>query len=208
MNDLNVWTTDDWMELMKACSKTQEYLITSVLNLKYSIERNRRHTLLRSISGRLKTLESVQHKLARLNLEVTPASACVNLHDIVGIRIICSYINDIFQVIEELEQIAYFRITEIKDYISNPKPSGYRSLHVIGICTASGYPVQCEIQLRTTAMDSWASLEHQLRYKKNLPKSQYVNEQLLRCSSILYESDEIMQKIHDYLEDPEPEKMA
>lgn len=208
MNDLNVWTTDDWMELMKACSKTQEYLITSVLNLKYSIERNRRHTLLRSISGRLKTLESVQHKLARLNLEVTPASACVNLHDIVGIRIICSYINDIFQVIEELEQIAYFRITEIKDYISNPKPSGYRSLHVIGICTASGYPVQCEIQLRTTAMDSWASLEHQLRYKKNLPKSQYVNEQLLHCSSILYESDEIMQKIHDYLEDPEPEKTA
>lgn len=205
MTDLKVWEAEDWMELMKACSKTQEYLITSVLNLKYSIERNRKHTLLRSISGRLKTLESIKHKLARLNLEVSPQAASISLHDIVGIRVICSYINDIAQVVDAIEEIENFEITEIKDYISNPKPSGYRSLHVIGICTASGYPVQCEIQLRTTAMDSWAALEHQLRYKKSIPKSQYVDEQLLHCSSILFESDEIMQKIHDYLDNLDPD---
>lgn len=193
------WIFDDWNELLYYCAKTQEYLLGAVLNLKYAIETDRHHTLIRSMSTRLKSLDSVKAKLGRLHLEVTPQSASASLHDIIGIRIICSYLDDIPEVVDELRTIDQFEILEIKDYIHHPKPSGYRSLHLIGICTGSGRPVLCEMQLRTTAMDSWAALEHQMRYKKGLPQSDYVNEELLACADLLYASDVKMQNVHVYL---------
>ncbi|MEY8310253.1 GTP pyrophosphokinase family protein [Erysipelotrichaceae bacterium 51-3] len=196
-----VWSTDDWDEMLYTCSRTQEYMLTSLLNLKYSVERDHHHTMLRSISGRLKTRESIEKKLVRYRFEVSPASACQNLHDIIGLRIICSYIDDIYSVVEVLNSIDHYRILEVKDYIKHPKKSGYRSLHVIGLCTAvQNRPVLCEIQLRTTAMDSWAALEHQLRYKKNLPDSEYVNRELLECATMLNQTDVKMQRIHRFLD--------
>lgn len=198
MNE-SAWACASWNELMQACSRTQEYLLNSILNLKYSMERGRHHSLIRSLSARLKTMDSIQSKLVRLNLGVSAQNAATILHDIAGIRIICSYLDDIASVIESLRQIEHYRILEIKDYIKSPKASGYRSLHVIGECDISGKPVLCEIQMRTTAMDSWAALEHQMRYKKDLPDSDYVNRELLECSALLYESDCRMQQIHSYL---------
>lgn len=200
MNE-TAWTDASWGDLLSACSQTQEYLLNSILNLKYSVERKRNHSLIRSLSARLKTVNSLQAKLRRLNLDVSVLNAATVLHDIAGIRIICSYLDDTASVIEELKTIDQYRILEIKDYITTPKPSGYRSLHVIGECTISGKPVLCEIQLRTTAMDSWAALEHQMRYKKGLPDSEYVNKELLECSALLYESDCRMQQIHSYIHD-------
>lgn len=198
MND--PWIPQDWKELLYACSKTQKYLIDSVFSIKRTIERNRHHTLIRSLSSRLKTLESIRSKLIRYNWEDSPASAAQNLHDIVGVRLICSYLNDIYTVVDHLATLEGFTIIQIKDYIKNPKPSGYRSLHVIGQCAFSGHPIQCEIQIRTAAMDSWAAMEHQMRYKKDLPDSQYVNQELLECARLLYESDVKMQTLHQYLD--------
>lgn len=198
MNDS--WNPQDWRELLQACSKTQKYLIDSVFSIKRTIERNRHHTLIRSLSSRLKTLESIRSKLIRYNWEDSPASAAQNLHDIVGVRLICSYLNDIYTVVDHLATLEGFTIIQIKDYIKNPKPSGYRSLHVIGQCAFSGHPIQCEIQIRTAAMDSWAAMEHQMRYKKDLPDSQYVNQELLECAQLLYESDVKMQTLHQYLD--------
>ncbi|MGM9959744.1 MAG: GTP pyrophosphokinase family protein [Allobaculum sp.] len=200
MTDYNLWLADDWSELLRICAVCQEHLIQEILNMKYDVERDRHHTVLRNISGRLKTLDSIQNKLVRYNFEVSPQSACENLHDIVGIRIICSYLKDIEEVVEALHHLPKFEVIEVKDYIANPKPSGYRSLHVIGITTIEGYGVQCEIQLRTTAMDSWAALEHQLRYKKGLPDSKFVNQELLECAQLLEQSDIKMQAIHDYID--------
>lgn len=196
-----VWSTNDWDKMLYTCSRTQEYMLTSLLNLKYSVERDHHHTMLRSISGRLKTRESIEKKLVRYRFEVSPASACQNLHDIIGLRIICSYIDDIYSVVDVLNTIDHYHILEVKDYIKHPKKSGYRSLHVIGLCTAvQNRPVLCEIQLRTTAMDSWAALEHQLRYKKNLPDSEYVNRELLECATMLNQTDVKMQRIHRFLD--------
>lgn len=195
------WNPKDWKELLQACSKTQQYLLNSIFTLKPSIEENRRHTLIRSMSSRLKDLESIRLKLTRYQFEDSPASAAKNLHDIVGLRLICSYLNDIYSVVDHLETLENFKILQVKDYIKEPKPSGYRSLHVIGLCDFSGHPIQCEIQLRTAAMDSWAAIEHQMRYKKNLPDSQYVNQELLECARLLYESDVKMQTLHTYVDD-------
>ena len=200
MTDHNLWLAHDWLELQRVCAGCQEHLTQEILNMKYEIERNRHHTVLRNISGRLKTLDSIQNKLVRYGFEVSPQSACANLHDIVGIRIICSYLKDIEDVVEALSNLPKFEVTEIKDYIAHPKPSGYRSLHVIGITTIEGIGIQCEIQLRTTAMDSWAALEHQLRYKKELPDSAFVNQELLECATLLEQSDIKMQAIHDYID--------
>ncbi|MBF0579264.1 GTP pyrophosphokinase family protein [Erysipelotrichaceae bacterium RD49] len=201
MPDRAVWTTDDWDEMLYTCSRTQEYLLTSLLNLKYSIERDHHHTMLRSISSRLKSRESIEKKLVRYRFEVSAASACQNLHDIIGLRVILSYIDDIYSLVDALSTIENYQILEIKDYIKHPKKTGYRSLHVIGRCDATnGRPVLCEIQLRTTAMDSWAALEHQLRYKKDLPDSDYVNRELLECAKMLNETDIKMQQIHRYLD--------
>lgn len=199
MTEPAIWHASSWMELMNACAKSQEYLLNQILNLKYSLERGHHHTLIRSISSRLKTQASLSAKLARFDLPDTPASASEHLHDIVGIRIICAYLSDIGEVVDALKTIPKFQILEIKDYITHPKPGGYRSLHVIGLCTAAGHPLQCELQLRTTSMDAWAALEHQMRYKKDLPESRYVNEELKACAKLLYETDERMEKIYRFI---------
>lgn len=200
MNNSSTWIPQDWRELLYACSKTQNYLLNSVFSLKHSIETGRRHTLIRSLSSRLKTLESIRSKLIRYGFEDSPTSAAQNLHDIVGVRIICSYLKDIYTVVDELATLEGFRLLQIKDYIKNPKPSGYRSFHVIGECDVSGHPIQCEIQIRTAGMDSWAAIEHQMRYKKDLPDSQYVNQELLECATLLYECDVKMQTLHQYID--------
>ncbi len=200
MNSNEIYTAQTWPELMTACAKTQDYLLKSVLDLKYSLERRRHHTLIRSMSGRLKARDSIHAKLIRLKLEPTPQNASRELHDIAGIRIICSYLQDVRDVLDELNHIDHLKILEVKDYITHPKPSGYRSLHVVGLCDISGKNTLCEIQLRTTAMDSWASLEHEMRYKKDLPQSDYVNKGLLDVSALLFESDCRMEQLHLYLE--------
>ncbi len=201
MNTLEVYTAQSWPELMVNCTRTQDYLLKSVLDLKYSLERKRNHTLIRSMSGRLKSKDSIKAKLVRNEWEVTPQCASQKLHDIAGIRIICSYLQDVRDVLDELYAIDHLTILEIKDYITRPKPSGYRSLHVVGLCDISGKNTLCEIQLRTTAMDSWASLEHEMRYKKDLPQSDYVNKGLLDVSALLFESDCRMEQLHLYLKE-------
>lgn len=199
-----LYLAEDYGDMFAVLSKAQDLLLRQVLNLKYDMERNTGHTLIRSISGRLKSLEGIQSKLRRLNLPVSPQSACENLHDIVGIRIICSYLDDIPVIIDSLRKLDLIDILEERDYISHPKASGYRSMHVIiRIHTWAG-DVLGEIQIRTTAMDSWAALEHQMRYKKNLAYNEYVNKELLEVAELLYETDQRMQNIFQVLQsDPE-----
>lgn len=156
---------------METCLKTHDYILRSVLNLKYDLERNRNHSLIRSISGRLKTMDSLSAKLQRLGYEVTVKDAAEVLHDIVGIRIVCSYLNDIYSAIERLQTLDRIQITEIKDYVAHPKPSGYRSVHVIGLCDITGENIQFEIQLRTTAMDSGQRSNTRCAIRRIFPKA-------------------------------------
>ena len=152
-----------------------------------------------SVTSRIKSPDSTRHKLARHGLPYTIDNVMNNLHDIAGVRIICKYITDIYHVRDLLLKSDRYAFIKEKDYIKTPKPSGYRSLHLIVETDVSvdgeNRKIRCEIQLRTSAMDSWASLEHNMRYKSDLPENEQINESLKSCAEALHNTDLEMQRI-------------
>lgn len=156
---------------------------------------------------RLKATESIEEKLARLDKEVTISSARENIHDIAGIRVVCNFIDDVYTVAEMLLGQNDIRLIEKKDYIVNPKDTGYRSLHLVisvPVFLLDGCEeVPVEIQLRTVAMDFWASLEHQLRYKNEKYQSSLVDLELKACADINATLDKRMQGLFDELNNME-----
>ncbi|MCI8336434.1 MAG: GTP pyrophosphokinase family protein [Peptococcaceae bacterium] len=157
------------------------------------------------IKSRVKSTKSIVKKLQRKGLPVTLDSARENLTDIAGIRIICSFIDDIYIIADLLSGQDDIVLVEKIDYIQKPKPSGYRSLHLIlqvpVFFSDHTEHVKVEVQIRTIAMDFWASLEHKLHYKgsENVPDS--ISEELRECADIIAETDRKMQNIHNRLEE-------
>ena len=156
-----------------------------------------------SVSSRIKSPDSTRQKLARHGLPYTIDNVMNNLNDIAGVRIICKYITDIYHVRDLLLKSDRYAFIKEKDYIKTPKPSGYRSLHLIVETYVSvdgeNRKIRCEIQLRTSAMDSWASLEHNMRYKSDLPENEQINESLKSCAEALHNTDLEMQRIAQQL---------
>ena len=156
-----------------------------------------------SVMSRIKSPDSTRQKLARHGLPYTIDNVMNNLHDIAGVRIICKYITDIYNVRDLLLKSDRYTFIKEKDYIKTPKPSGYRSLHLIVETDVSvdgeNRKIRCEIQLRTSAMDSWASLEHNMRYKSDLPENEQINESLKSCAEALHNTDLEMQRIAQQL---------
>ena len=156
-----------------------------------------------SVTSRIKSPDSTRQKLARHGLPYTIDNVMNNLHDIAGVRIICKYIADIYHVRDLLLKSEQYTFIKEKDYIKTPKPSGYRSLHLIVETDVKvdgeNRKIRCEIQLRTSAMDSWASLEHNMRYKSDLPENEQINESLKSCAEALHNTDLEMQRIAQQL---------
>ncbi len=152
------------------------------------------------IESRLKSPQSILKKLDRRNFEVSLASAKKNLNDIAGIRVVCCYIDDVYQVADMLLRQADLQLIERKDYIKQPNYNGYRSLHLdiqIPIYLAEHTEnVTIEIQLRTVAMDFWASLEHDLRYKSEKGIPPEIGQEMLQCANEIAHIDEKMQSIY------------
>ena len=152
-----------------------------------------------SIESRIKTPQSIVGKLQRKGMPVTPESARENLTDIAGVRVFCCYIDDIYAIADLLTKYSGFQLRKIKDYIQNPKPNGYRSFHMIldvPVYMSSGkQTAPVEIQIRTIAMDFWASLEHQLHYKSTGdPKiAATLTDELKACAETIAATDEKMQ---------------
>lgn len=168
-----------------------------ILNDEFAVKHD--HNPIHNIESRLKSPKSIANKLKSRNLEVSIASARKNLHDIAGVRVVCCYISDIYELADMLIKQNDITLIETKDYIKNPKPNGYRSLHLIvsvPIFLSHG-PVDTpvEIQIRTVAMDFWASLEHELRYKTNCNIPSDANSELFECASIIAELDNRMQRL-------------
>ena len=153
------------------------------------------------MQSRMKSIQSMMEKLARKNAQRNIASAVENLTDIAGIRVICSYLQDVYTVAELLTRQDDIHVLKVRDYIKQPKANGYRSLHLvveIPVFLSEGrVMVPVEIQIRTIAMDFWASLEHSLRYKAsgNIPEE--ISEELLQTASDIAILDQRMQTIHD-----------
>ena len=152
---------------------------------------------------RLKAPESIEEKLNRLGKEITIPSARENIHDIAGIRVVCNFIDDVYTVADMLLGQNDIHLIEKKDYIKNPKDSGYRSLHLVisvPVFLLDGCEeVPVEIQLRSVAMDFWASLEHQLRYKNEKYHVPLVDLELKACAEINSTLDVRMQELFDEL---------
>ena len=157
----------------------------NVLNEEYSLQYDRNP--ISSIKSRLKSPESIQAKLEKNNFPFTPESIEENLSDIAGIRVICSFPEDVYTLANALLRQDDIRLITKKDYIKNPKPNGYRSLHLIVeipiFLSCEKRIMKVEIQLRTIAMDFWASLEHQLRYKKDTEFTEEMMKELYECAN-------------------------
>lgn len=152
-----------------------------------------------AIKSRIKSPRSIIGKLKRRGFPITLQSMIDNLNDIGGIRVICPFIEDIYTVADMLMRQDDLTLIEKKDYIANPKPNGYRSLHLILevpiFLAERTQPVRIELQIRTMAMDFWASLEHQLRYKSDVEIPEHVFDDLKKCADVIAETDQEMQRI-------------
>lgn len=153
------------------------------------------------MQSRMKSIQSMMEKLARRNAPRTISSAVANLTDIAGIRVICSYLQDVYTIAELLTRQDDIHIIRVRDYIKNPKPNGYRSLHLvveIPVFLSEGRVlVPVEVQIRTIAMDFWASLEHSLRYKAQGKVPEDISQELMQTASDIALLDQRMQTIHD-----------
>ena len=158
------------------------------------------HSPIHHIEYRIKSLESISEKLQRRGLEVTIDNIFTHIQDVAGIRVICNYLDDIYYVRRLLTRTESFGIKREADYIENPKETGYRSLHLIldvPIVISEGtLHLPVEVQLRTIAMDMWASLEHELRYKSDRNFSESDANRLRLCSEAIGEIDREMQRIY------------
>jgi putative GTP pyrophosphokinase len=161
--------------------------------------------------SRLKTPESILKKLSRKNLEPSFESIEKNIHDIAGIRIVCSFVSDIYKISEMIQNQKDVTVVTRKDYIKNPKPNGYQSLHLIikipVFLSNQVKDVFVEIQIRTVAMDFWASLEHKIFYKYNKNVPGYITKELKDTATVASELDCRMEKLHEEIKELKAEEL-
>lgn len=175
-----------------------------VLNEQFSLQHERNP--IDSIKTRLKSPESILEKLKRKNLPITLNSIEQELNDVAGIKVICSFVDDIYMLAECLLQQDDIKLIKRKDYIKDPKINGYRSLHLIVeipiFLQNEKRLMKVEVQLRTIAMEFWANLEHKLRYKKSIPQETVLitSAELSECAEMSALLDRKMQKIRDLIE--------
>ena len=186
-----------------------------VLNEQFSLRYDRNP--IESIKSRMKSNESLAKKIHRKNLPMNLDSIYENIFDVAGVRVICSFPEDIYMLADCLLQQDDIKLIERKDYIKNPKPSGYRSLHLIVevpiFLQNEKRLMKVEVQLRTIAMDFWASLEHKLRYKKNIPESEaeILAKELTECAetsaALDMKMEEIRKRISKFEQEGEKQKL-
>ncbi|WP_428912461.1 GTP pyrophosphokinase [Niallia sp. Krafla_26] len=152
------------------------------------------------VNTRVKSIESLLKKVQKKNLPLSLEAIQENIKDIAGIRIICSFESDIYRVSEMIQAQSDIEVVEVKDYIQHPKPNGYQSLHIVMkipvFMSDRKIDVYVEMQIRTIAMDFWASLEHKIYYKYNKQIPEYLSRQLKEAADMVAELDRKMEQIN------------
>lgn len=201
---LQIQEKEEFVRLMMKyrCAIKEVQTKLEVLNEDFSV-RHKKNPI-EAISSRIKTPSSIVEKLHRNKWPITTQSIYENLHDVAGVRVICSFVNDIYQTAEVLLKQDDIRLIRRKDYIKYPKKNGYRSLHLIieipiFLADKKEY-MQVEVQIRTIAMNFWASLEHKVRYKKDIPNVNDVEQRLKLCAEESARLDLEMQAINEEIE--------
>lgn len=193
------------MRMRYSCAIKEVRTKFDVLNSEFNVRYQRNP--ITSINSRLKSSTSIMEKLSRKGLSFTIENVEDNLYDVAGIRVVCSYVDDIYVLAEALAQQDDITVIRRKDYIRNPKPNGYRSYHMIVsvpvFFSDQTREMAVEVQIRTIAMDFWASLEHQLKYKQEVPNQAEIVRSLTACAEQIAAIDEQMWQVRQQIEQSE-----
>ena len=196
---------DSWKEVILIYNSALKQISTKLEILNDEFQHVHRYNPIEHIKSRIKTSESIVKKLKKHGYESTIQNMVQHVNDIAGIRVICSFTSDIYRIAEMISNQSDIKVIAVKDYIVNPKPSGYKSYHML--VTVPVYlsdrivDTKVEIQIRTVAMDFWASLEHKLKYKKNMKDGEDIARELKNCSDFIEALDYQMQGIRDRIDD-------
>jgi len=191
-----MWSVVEFKELkmLYSCAIKEMQTKIDILSTEFDVLHHRNP--IASVQARLKTTESIVKKLTRLGLMPTIENLEKYINDFAGIRVICSYIDDIYALEESLLKQDDIKLIKRKDYIKEPKPNGYRSLHLIlsvpVFFAKVKKDIKVEVQIRTIAMDFWASLEHQMKYKSSIPERDDISNELKECAEIIAGTDQRM----------------
>ena len=198
------------MMMMYMCAIREVKTKLEVLNDDLAIK-NQRNPI-QMIKSRVKKPASIVEKLKRRGHPVSVNSIVEHLDDVAGVRVICSFVDDIYTIAEMLARQDDVSVLMVKDYIRSPKVNGYRSYHMIieipVFFSDRKQKIRVEVQIRTIAMDFWASLDHQMKYKKNLDDSGEISEELKECAEVIAQTDMRMLNIRRKIEEKEcPDKL-
>ena len=184
---------------------------TKIDILRDDFKRSNAYNTIEHIKMRIKQPNSILKKVYNRGLPLNAESIKENINDIAGIRVVCTFKSDIYKIVEILKKSEEIRILQVKDYIAHPKESGYQSYHMIveiPVYMITGKKFcKVEIQLRTMAMDFWASLEHKIRYKYDSKVPQEIKDELFDCSKIVDNLDDKMLKLHTKVHNPDEEQI-
>ena len=187
--------------LMSIYKQASDQVLNTIMQIKEKMKEVYGYNVIESISNRIKTPDSILDKLEKKNYEVNFKNIIDNINDVAGIRVVCPIKSDIYTIIEVINQISSLKIVETKDYISNPKKSGYSGYHMIVETKVQidgkNIPVKVEIQLRTMAMDFWATNEHKIRYKTDKKLSKIDSKKLTAYAKIINVLDDKIMEIYN-----------
>ena len=202
---------DSWKEVVLIYNSALKQISTKLEILNDEFQHVHRYNPIEHIKGRIKTPESIVKKLKKHGYESTINNMIRYVNDIAGIRVICSFASDIYQIAEMISNQSDIKVISVKDYIVNPKASGYKSYHML-----VSVPVylsdriedtKVEIQIRTVAMDFWASLEHKIHYKFEGNAPEHIKEELVECAQMISELDDRMLALNEEILHIEQQEM-
>lgn len=190
-------------ELMLKYNFALQLLETQFNMLIKEFEFKNKYNPVEHMKSRLKTEKSIIDKLNKKGYEVTTKNMILHVHDIIGIRIVCSFLDDVYDIVDIIKSSKQFKIKEEKDYIKNPKTTGYMSYHLIVLVpiylNETVEHVEAEIQIRTSAMDFWASIDHKVQYKFPSEIPEEVKKEMYNCSLDIRKLDEKMQQLNEFV---------
>ena len=203
---------DSWQNAMFLYRSAIKEVCTKLEILNDEFQNIHNYNPIEYIKSRLKTTESIVKKLKRHGYDITMENMMKYINDIAGVRIVCSFTSDIYRLAEMIGKQKHFTIFSVKDYMKHPKPSGYRSYHMlvtVPVQTTTGsVQTKVEIQIRTIAMDFWASLEHKIYYKFEGNAPEYISRDLQECAAIVSKLDAKMLSLNEAIMEAKAENEA
>lgn len=204
-NSIKNYDIESWQEVILIYRSALKQVETKMEILNDEFQHVHQYNPIEHIKSRIKTPESIVRKLNRYGSEPTISNMVDQVNDIAGIRLICSFTSDIYELANIIAQQKDIHVISVKDYIRYPKQSGYRSYHMIitipVYLTEKTVRTKVEIQIRTVAMDFWASLEHKIKYKFEGTVPEEFREELLACSKMVADLDSRMETINVAIQD-------